>query len=261
MTNAQTNRGPNQPIALITGSSRGIGAEIARGLAAGGAAVAINYVRDAAAARAVAESIVAQGGMADIFAADVAMPEQAADLVARVVGWFGALHTLVNNAGVYTGSTLEQSDPALVERVFSVNVMGLLAATRAAAPHLIAAAALVPPGTASIINITSVAARAHWGGAAVYCASKAAAEALTRCHAAELGPKGVRVNAVAPGVTETDINRAGLTPEFRKKVSESTKLGRVGEVRDIAPLVSFLAGPGAAWITGQVIDADGGFRT
>ena len=248
-------------IALITGSSRGIGAEIARTLAAGGAAVAINYVRDADSARAVAESITSQGGVADIFAADVAVPEQAADLVARVVARFGALHTLVNNAGVYTNSTLEQSDAALVARVFGVNVLGLLAATRAAASHLIAAAASAPPGTASIINITSVAARAHWGGASVYCASKAAAESLTRCHAAELGPKGVRVNAVAPGVTETDINRAGMTPEFRKKVSESTKLGRVGEVRDIAPLVAFLSGPSAAWITGQIIDADGGFRT
>ncbi len=252
---------PHQPIALITGSSRGIGAEIARTLAAGGSAVAINYVRDAASARAVADSITAQGGTADIFAADVAVPELAADLVARVVGRFGGLHTLVNNAGVYASSTLEQSDSALVARVFGVNVLGLLAATRAAAPHLIAAAAHTPPGTVSIINITSVAARAHWGGASVYCASKAAAEALTRCHAAELGPKGVRVNAVAPGVTETDINRAGMTPEFRKRVGESTKLGRVGEVRDIAPLVAFLAGAGAAWITGQVIDADGGFRT
>ena len=248
-------------IALITGSSRGIGAEIARALAAGGAAVAINYVRDADSARAVAESIMSQGGSADIFAADVAVPEQAADLIARVVARFGALHTLVNNAGIYANSTLEQSDAALVARVFGVNVLGLLEATRAAAPHLIAAAANAPPGTASIINITSVAARAHWGGASVYCASKAAAEALTRCHAAELGPKGVRVNAVAPGVTETDINRAGMTPEFRKKVSEGTKLGRVGEVRDIAPLVAVLAGASAAWITGQVIDADGGFRT
>ncbi len=251
---------PHQPIALITGSSRGIGAEIARTLAAGGGAVAINYVRDADAARAVAESIIAQGGTADIFAADVAIAEQAADLVARIIGRFGALHTLVNNAGVYASSMLEQSDSALVERIFGVNVMGLLAVTRAAAPHLVAAAASSPPGTASIINITSVAARAHWGGAAIYCASKAAAEALTRCHAAELGPKGVRVNAVAPGVTETDINRAGMTAEFRKKVSEGTKLGRIGEVRDIAPLVAFLAGPGAAWITGQIIDADGGFR-
>ncbi len=249
-----------QPIALITGSSRGIGAEIARTLAASGAAVAINYVRDADSARAVADSITAQGGTADTFVADVAIPEQAADLIARVVERFGALHTLVNNAGVYSGSTLEQSDPALVERVFGVNVFGLLAATRAASPHLIAAAAHAPPGTASIINITSVAARAHWGGASIYSASKAAAEAMTRCHAAELGPKGVRVNAVAPGVTETDINRAGMTPEFRKKVSEGTMLGRVGEVRDIAPLVAFLAGPGAAWITGQIIDADGGFR-
>ena len=249
------------PIVLITGSSRGIGAEIARTLAGAGAAVAINYVRDADSARAVADSIIAHGGTADTFAADVAVPEEAAGLVTRVVGRFGALHTLVNNAGVYASSTLEQSDSALVARVFGVNLIGLIAATRAAAPHLIAAAAQSPPGTASIINITSVAARAHWGGAAVYCASKAAAEALTRCHAAELGPKGVRVNAVAPGVTETDINRAGMTPEFRKKVSEETKLGRVGEVRDIAPMVAFLASPAAAWITGQVIDADGGFKT
>ncbi len=260
MTNANTLGRKGQPIVLVTGSSRGIGAEIARTLAAGGAAVAINYVRDIASARAVADSIIAQGGTADTFAADVAVAEQAADLVARVVERFGALHTLVNNAGVYASSTLEQSDTALVERIFGVNFLGLLAATRAAVPHLIAAAADSPPGTASIINITSVAARAHWGGAAIYCASKAAAEALTRCHAAELGPKGVRVNAVAPGVTETDINRAGMTPEFRKKVSEGTKLGRVGEVRDIAPLVAFLAGSSAAWITGQVIDADGGFR-
>ncbi len=246
-------------VALVTGSSRGIGAEIARQLGTAGWTVGVNYVRDASAAERVAEEIRSAGGRAEVFAADVAVAAQAQHLVDAVVAKFGALHTLVNNAGAYSSSSLAQSEPALVERLFALNTFGVMATTRAAAPHLVRAAEL-DVGAASVVNITSVAARAEWGGASVYCASKAAVEALTRCHSAELGPKGVRVNAVAPGVTETDINRAGLTPAFRQRVSESTALGRVGETRDIAPIVVFLAGKGARWITGQIIDADGGYK-
>ncbi|MFA6043695.1 MAG: SDR family oxidoreductase [Phycisphaerales bacterium] len=250
----------SRPIALVTGSSRGIGADIAIALARDGFSLAVNYVRDADAAARVVNSIRESGGMAEAFQADIADAAQAAGLVAAVVANLGGLHCLVNNAGVYAGGALEESDPALVERLFATNVFGPIALTRAAIPHLAASAASGPAGVASVINITSVAARAEWTGGSVYCASKAAAEALTRCHAAELGPKGIRVNAVAPGVTETDINRAGLTPEFRAKVSASTALGRVGSVGDIAPLVVFLASSRAAWITGQVIDVDGGYR-
>lgn len=249
-----------QPIALVTGSSRGIGAEIAIALARDGFALAVNYVRDAEAAGRVVKAIRDAGGIAEAFQADVANATEAAGLVANVVARFGGLHCLVNNAGVYAGGALEQSDAALVERLFATNVFGPMALTRAAVAHLAAAGAAGPAGVASIVNITSVAARAEWTGGSAYCATKAAVEALTRCHAAELGPRGIRVNAVAPGVTETDINRAGLTPEFRAKVSAGTALGRVGNVGDIAPLVAFLAGPRAAWITGQIIDADGGYR-
>lgn len=220
----------------------------------------INYVRDEGAARVVGEQIRVAGGTAEVFGADVSVPDQCADLVERVVSRFGSLDALVNNAGTYSGSSLEQSSADLVNRLFALNVFGTIATTRAALPHLVRAAGAHGAGSASVVNITSVAARAEWGGASVYCATKSAVEALTRCHAAELGPKGVRVNAVAPGVTETDINRAGLTPEFRKRVGDATALGRVGEVRDIAPLVAFLVGPSAGWITGQVIDADGGYR-
>lgn len=248
-------------VALITGSSRGIGAETARELARAGFSVAINYVRDEASARAVESEIRAAGGIAEVFAADVSIAEQAAGLVDRVVAHFGSMHTLVNNAGVYIGGSLEQADEALVGRLFSLNVFGVIAATRAAAPHLARTSEAQGPGSGNVVNISSIAARARWTGGSIYCATKAAVEALTRCHAAELGPKRVRVNAVSPGVTETDINRDGLSPEFRARVNASTALGRVGRVGDIAPTVAFLASPGGAWITGQFIDVDGGYKS
>ncbi len=251
---------------LITGASRGIGAEIAQHLAALGWAVAINYTKDAEAAQRVAATIRQAGGRAEVVQADVGDWAQASALVQRAAEALGGLRGVVNNAGVYASSTLEQSDAALVRRIMSINFEGVVAVTRAAAPFLAASAkatteaAGADVGAGGIVNITSVAARAEWGGAAMYCASKAAVEALTRCTSAELGPLGVRVNAVAPGVTETDINRAGLTPQSRERIAGNTALGRVGATGDIAPLVGFLLSPAARWITGQIIDADGGYR-
>lgn len=239
-------------IAVVTGASRGIGAAIARRLAADGAKVVVNYAQSGQAALQVVKAIEAAGGEAIAIKADMADLEQIKGLFRKTLETFGRLNILINNAGAFEMRPLEQIDEAHYRAIFEVNVRAVLFATQEAARH-------IDGGGGRIINLSSIAARLPMPGGSVSAASKAAVEALTRCHAAELGARGITVNAVAPGATETDINR-WQPPELRDQIIKATALARVGTPEDIADVIAFLASDDARWITGKVLDADGGYQ-
>jgi 3-oxoacyl-[acyl-carrier protein] reductase len=236
--------------ALVTGGARGIGAEIVRRLAADGAAVAFTYGSSAAEADKLAAEIAADGGTSVAIQADSGDPEQVARAIDETVAQLGGLDILVNNAGVaYIGDveslTMEQFD-----RLVAINVKGVFAAIQRALPHL---------GTIGrIINIGSINAdRVPGPGLSIYAMSKAAVAGLTRGLARELGPRGITVNNIQPGPVATDMNPE--VGEFADSLREVMALGRYGQPRDIASVVSYLAGPEAAYVTGANWDVDGGF--
>ena len=235
--------------ALVTGSARGIGAAIADRLALDGAAVVINYSRSAAEANDLVERIRARGGKAVACRADMSVPAEVRELVDAAYRAFGRLDILVNNAGAAGFAPIGNVDEALVRSQLALNVEGPMFALRAAAPYLSATGGRV-------INISSLVATRAMPGASIYAATKAALEALTRVWAAELGPRGVTVNAVAPGAVDTDMFRA--EEDVRRHVIARTTLGRIGTPKDIADVVAFLASPDARWITGQTIETAGG---
>jgi 3-oxoacyl-[acyl-carrier protein] reductase len=237
-------------VAVVTGGSRGIGAAIARRLAADGAKVVVNYAAAKDAAETVAREIQADSGEAVVVQGDVAKPGSAEKIKEAALKAFGKIDILVNNAGVFEMAPLAETTPERVARLFSVNVFGLFEMTRAAAD-------LLPEG-GRIINVSSIAGRAALPGFSAYCATKAAVDSITRCLAAELGPKGITVNAVAPGTTETDM--LPKDPQFVETFIAKTPLGRLGQADDVADLVAFLASEDARWVTGQVIDVSGGLR-
>lgn len=244
-------------VALVTGGSRGIGAAIAKRLASEGATVAVNYSRSASAAEEVVGAITSAGGRARAFGADVSTEDGAESLVADVVGAFGGLDIVVNNAGVFAMAPLEDVDRESARRVFELNVFGVLSVTRAALKHLPDGGAGRPGGR--VINISSIVGDGQAAGGSVYWASKAAVNSITRSLAEELGPRGITVNAVSPGITETDMT-AGADEMIEQMVSQ-TPLGRVGQPEDMAGPVAFLASDDAGWVTGQVLHASGGLRT
>lgn len=242
-------------VAVVTGASKGIGAEIARHLATEGAAVVVNYASSKAGADKVVADITSKGGKAVAVKADVAKPEDIKALFAETVKAFGQVDVLVNNAGIYEFAPLEAVNPEHYHKQFNLNVLGLILATQEAAKHF---------GTngGSVVNVSSVVSRLAIPGATVYAATKAAVDSITRTLGAELGPKKIRVNAVNPGMVETEgTHSAGITEsDLRKQVEATTPLGRIGKVDDIAPAVAFLASDDAKWITGETLYISGGNR-
>jgi len=237
-------------VALVTGGSRGIGAGIALRLAEEGATVAISYASNKAAADEVVQKIAQLGAGVVAFQANASSPEAGQKLVESVVGSVGKIDILVNNAGVFEGAPLDQITVDHFNRVFDVNVKGVIATTIAALPQM--------KDGGRIINISSVAADASLPGFSVYSASKAALDALTRVWAQDLGARRITVNGVAPGATATDMYNQGLNEEGKQQLISKTALGRVGETDDIAAVVAFLASEDGRWVTGQTIRSDGG---
>jgi 3-oxoacyl-[acyl-carrier protein] reductase len=240
-------------VAVVTGASKGIGAEIARQLAAEGAAVVVNYASSKAGADRVVADITGRGGKAVAVQADVAKEADVQRLFAEANRAFGRVDVLVNNAGVYEFAPLENVTADHFHRQFNLNVLGLLLATREAVKHF-------GPDGGSVVNISSVVARNAPAFGAVYSGTKAAVDAVTRSLAKELGPKKVRVNAVNPGMVETEGTHAQGIPDsdFRRQVESQTPLGRIGQPGDIAPAVAFLASDDAGWITGETLYIAGG---
>jgi 3-oxoacyl-[acyl-carrier protein] reductase len=242
-------------VAIVTGASKGIGAAIALELAAAGAAVVVNYAGSRAGALEVVSRITAAGGRAIAVQADVAKLEDVQRLVAEAIKAFGPPDILVNNAGVYEFAPLEAVTPELFHRQFNTNVLGLLQVTQETARH-------IGPKGGSIINISSVVTRLNLPGSTVYAGTKAAVDTITRVLAKELGPRRIRVNAINPGLVETEGTRAQgiMGSDFEKNVIATTPLGRVGQPQDVARVAAFLASEDAGWLTGETISASGGVQ-
>lgn len=240
--------------AVVTGASKGIGAAIAKALAAEGASVVVNYASSKAGAEAVVSSITAAGGKAVAVGGDVSKAADAEAIIAAALTNYGRLDILVNNSGVYEFQTIDDFDEALYDRMFNVNVRGLLLATRSAVKHM--------SEGASIINISSTVTALFPPQTAIYSATKGAVDAITGVLANELGPRKIRVNAVNPGMVVTEGAQAlgVLSSEFAKGIVAQTPLGRLGEVGDIASVAAFLASDEAKWLTGERIVASGGLR-
>jgi 3-oxoacyl-[acyl-carrier protein] reductase len=236
-------------VVLVTGSSRGIGAAIARRLASDGASVLIHYNSKRAPADALAKEIPG----ARVLNADLASPTAPSELVRAAFDAFGALDILVNNAGALEVGAVDALGAESIDRMFAINVRAVILATREFA-------AVTHSRVGRVINISSIAGSLPNGGASVYAATKAAVESLTRSHATELGPRGITVNAVAPGPTATDMYDS-FPAATRSLVARTIPLGRFGRPEDIAPVVAFLASDDAEWVTGQVINASGGAVT
>ena len=241
-------------VAVVTGASKGIGAAIAEYLAAAGAAVVVNYASSKAGAEGLVNRIREAGGKAVAVQADVSKPDDIRRLFAEAKMAFGKLDILVNNAGIYEFAPLETINVGHFHKQFELNVLGLLLTTQEAVKHF-------GPSGGSIINISSGAATEAPPNMSVYSGTKAAVNAITRSLAQELGPRKIRVNAISPGLTETEgLHAAGIPGSEFETVIAQTPLGRIGRPQDIAPAVVFLASPESAWITGEILNVSGGLR-
>ena len=240
-------------VAVVTGASKGIGAGIARALAAEGAAVVVNYASSKEGADRVVSDIVKKGGKAIAVQGDVAKASDVKRVFAETKKAFGRLDVLVNNAGVYQFAPLEEITEEQFHRQFNTNVLGLILASQEAAKNFTG-------DGGNIINISSIVSRLTPPATAVYSATKGAVDAVTRVLAKELGPKRIRVNAINPGVVETEGTHAigVIGSDFQKQYETQTPLGRIGQPEDIAPLAVFLASPDSGWLTGETLSASGG---
>jgi 3-oxoacyl-[acyl-carrier protein] reductase len=245
----------NGRVAVVTGASKGIGAEIARQLAAEGAAVVVNYASSKTGADRVVADITGQGGRAIAVQADVAKSADIQRLFAEAKKAFGRLDILVNNAGIYEFAPLEEITAGHFHKQFDLNVLGLLLTTQEAVKHF-------GRDGGSIINLSSVVSTAAPPQTSVYSATKAAVDAVTRSLAKELGPRRIRVNSINPGMVETEgVHAAGLSSgDFRKQLEAQTPLGRIGRPGDIAPAAVYLASDDSAWMTGETLYLAGGYR-
>jgi 3-oxoacyl-[acyl-carrier protein] reductase len=241
-------------VAVVTGASKGIGAGIAKSLAAEGASVVVNYASSKADADSVVAAINAEGGNAVAVAGDVSNRAEAQGIIDAAIKNYGRLDVLVNNSGVYGFAPIEAVSEEQFHRMFNINVLGVLLSTQAAVKHL--------GEGASIINIGSAVSRVTPPNSAVYTGTKGAVDAITGVLAKELGPKKIRVNSINPGMVETEgTHSAGfIGSDFEKSFVAQTPLGRVGQPSDIASMAVFLASDDSAWLTGEQLIASGGLR-
>jgi 3-oxoacyl-[acyl-carrier protein] reductase len=241
-------------VAVVTGASKGIGAAIAKSLAAEGASVVVNYASSKAGAEAVVSAITSAGGKAVAVGGDVSKAAEAQGIIDAAVKEYGRLDIVVNNSGVYAFGALEEITEESFHHMFNINVLGLLLVTKAASKHL--------GEGASIINIGSAVTELFPPASAVYTATKGAVDAITGVLSKELGPRKIRVNSINPGMVETEgVHTAGfLGTDFEKGFVAQTPLGRIGQPGDIASIAVFLASDDSAWLTGDHLIASGGLK-
>ena len=241
-------------VAVVTGASKGIGAAVAKSLAAEGASVVVNYASSKAGADKVVSEITTSGGKAIAVRGDVSKAAEAQGVIDAAIKKFGHLDILVNNSGVYELLPIESFTEEHYNKIFKVNVLGLLLTTQAAVKHL--------GEGASIINIGSVVSSLTPPNSTVYTGTKGAVDAITGVLAKELGPKKIRVNSINPGMVDTEgVRTAGfIGSDFETGIVAQTPLGRIGQVDDIASVATFLASNDSKWITGELVRAGGGLR-
>jgi 3-oxoacyl-[acyl-carrier protein] reductase len=241
-------------VAVVTGASKGIGAAIAKSLAAEGASVVVNYVSSRSGAETVVESITSNGGKAVAVRGDVSKAADAESIVNAAVQNFGRLDILVNNSGVYEFTPIEEVTEEEFHRQYNVNVLGLLLTTKAAVKHL--------GEGGSVINISSAVTSLAPPNSAIYTGTKGAVDAITSVLSKELGPRKIRVNSINPGVVETEgtLSAGFIGTDFEKEIVTQTPLGRTGQPDDIASVAVFLASDDSHWLTGEQIKAAGGLR-
>jgi 3-oxoacyl-[acyl-carrier protein] reductase len=242
-------------VAVVTGASKGIGAEIAKQFAAEGASVVVNYASSKSGADAVVSEIAKKGGKAVAVRGDVAKQADIEKLLADANKTYGKLDILVNNAGVFEFLPIENITPEHFHKLYDINVLGLLSTTREATKYF-------GKDGGSVINISSLASTGGFPTTSAYSATKGAVDSVTRVLAKELGPRKIRVNSINPGMVITEgVKTAGFEgSDFQKDIEERTPLGRVGQPEDIAPAAVFFASDDSAWITGETLVIAGGLR-